>query len=384
MLEGQQYYAGREQSWVKHFVLRKYLERFGPIIGFGRPSITYVDGFSGPWNIQSDQKSDSSFSIALSELRKARDTHAKRGKELRLRCVFLEQDRKRFAELKKFVDQVSDADVLPINSGFEEAIPAVIHFLDKDSDTFPFIFIDPTGWTGFGMQSIAPLLKRKPCEVLINFMLDFIRRFIEHDFSRDSFIRLFGSDDFDADLEHLQGWDRDDAITDRYCRSLREVCGFNHVQRAMVLHPDMDKTHFMLIYGTRNPKGVEVFKDAEERAMKEQEKSRARIEVQRRNQPLFDPDEMPESRHYVGLRDRYQIRARQEAVRLINSSEYTAYDVLWQNGLAFPLVWEKDLREWLHEWQEKGLIRYAGLKPREKTLKWGRGHKIERMVGIVK
>jgi three-Cys-motif partner protein len=378
MLESHEFYRGREQTWVKHYVLRKYLQRFGPIIGFGHPSITYVDCFSGPWNTKSGDLSDTSFSIALEELRNARETHGQRGKPLRLRCVFLEQDRSRFSELKKFTDEVSDAEVLPLNSSFEEAIPEILRFLDQDRKTFPFIFIDPTGWTGFSMQDIAPLLKRQPGEVLINFMLDFIRRFIEHDFSRDSFSRLFGSDDFDEGLKDLQGWDRDDAIAQRYCRSLREVCGFNHVQRAVVLHPDMDKTHFLLIYGTRHARGVEVFKDAEKRAMDAQEASRARVEVHRKKQPLFNPEEMPESRHYMNLRDRYLLMARQTVGQNINDSESSAYDGLWEIALSYPLVWESDLRGWLDEWCREGLIDYVGMKPKERSLKRDKGHIVKR------
>ena len=58
-------YDGREQTLVKHHILEKYLERFARIIGFTWDTITYVDCFSGPWNVQSDRFDDSSFSIAL-------------------------------------------------------------------------------------------------------------------------------------------------------------------------------------------------------------------------------------------------------------------------------------------------------------------------------
>jgi three-Cys-motif partner protein len=58
-------YAGREQTLVKHFILREYLQRFAIIVGHHCNTITYVDCFSGPWNVRSDDLSDSSFSIAL-------------------------------------------------------------------------------------------------------------------------------------------------------------------------------------------------------------------------------------------------------------------------------------------------------------------------------
>ncbi|MEJ2434379.1 MAG: hypothetical protein P8Y53_14915, partial [Pseudolabrys sp.] len=39
------------------------------------------------------------------------------------------------------------------------------------------VFIDPTGWTGYPLDKIRPLFGRTKCELLINFMYDFINRF---------------------------------------------------------------------------------------------------------------------------------------------------------------------------------------------------------------
>ena len=68
-------YIGREQTLIKHFILRKYLEPFAYIIGSSWDTITYVDCFAGPWNVRSGQLEDSSFHIALAQLRKARETY---------------------------------------------------------------------------------------------------------------------------------------------------------------------------------------------------------------------------------------------------------------------------------------------------------------------
>lgn len=104
-------YAGREQTFVKHLMLGKYLEHFAHIIGFRWNSITYVDCFSGPWNVRSDELKDSSFSIAIEELRKARETHRLMGKSIALRCFFLEKDPAAYARLKGFADQIHDAEI---------------------------------------------------------------------------------------------------------------------------------------------------------------------------------------------------------------------------------------------------------------------------------
>ncbi len=69
-------YAGREQTEVKHYILRHYLERFAHRVGFGYRTLTYVDTFAGPWNATTDNLSDTSFSIALTKLCEARETLA--------------------------------------------------------------------------------------------------------------------------------------------------------------------------------------------------------------------------------------------------------------------------------------------------------------------
>src|SRR5262249_20449761 len=141
----QELYEGREQTLIKHFILRRYLERFAHIIGFEWDTITYVDCFSGPWKSQSQELKDTSFAIALEELRKARVTHATRGKSLNLRCLFLEKNPASYARLKEFADKVADVAVETRNCELASAIDEVITFVRQGgSSSFPFIFIDPT------------------------------------------------------------------------------------------------------------------------------------------------------------------------------------------------------------------------------------------------
>src|SRR5437660_2412077 len=141
-------YGGREQTLVKHFILRKYRERFAHIIGSRWNGITYVDCFSGPWNVRSDSFSDSSFAIALDQLRKARATHVQRGKQLKLRCLFLEKSPDAYAKLAAFAEKITDVEIRTLNRALEEAVPDILQFIHGGGrQSFPFIFVDPTGWT---------------------------------------------------------------------------------------------------------------------------------------------------------------------------------------------------------------------------------------------
>ncbi|GJL55936.1 MAG: hypothetical protein NPIRA02_30680 [Nitrospirales bacterium] len=281
-------YLGREQTLVKHFILQQYLERFAIIVGTHRNTLTYVDCFSGPWNVRSDDFQDSSFAIALKQLRKAREIHQRQtGRRLKLRAFFLEKNRSAFNKLSLFTKDITDVEIEILNEKLEVSIPAILDFIKKGGkNSFPFIFVDPTGWSGFAMDIIAPLLQVKPGEVLINFMTEHISRFIEspQDETQASFKRLFGSGEFKKRLQGLDKRDREDAIVQEYGNSVRRTGGFKYVTCAIVLHAVENRTHFNLIYATRNPKGVQVFKDTEKKAMSIMQEARGDAHQRKREE----------------------------------------------------------------------------------------------------
>lgn len=375
-------YVGREQTLVKHSILQKYLERFAHIVGTHWDTLTYVDCFSGPWNARSDKFEDSSFGIALQELRKARDTHAQRGRKLRLRCFFLEKEPDAYGKLDGFAKGIQDAEIKTRNATLEESVKEIVEFAQAGGQkSFPFVFIDPTGWAGFEMETIASLLRLNPGEVLVNFMTGHIRRFLEspQEETQDSFKRLFGSASFREKVQGLAQQDREDAAVREYTISAKAVGGFNFGCSAIVLHPEMDRTHFNLIYLTRNAKGVEVFKDAEKKAMAVQEAARAeaqqRQRVARKGQAeLFGSKELHDSSHYESLRDRYLAKTRGLVLRALESKRRLLYDDAWTLALSEPLSWESDLKEWIEKWKQAGRLEIVGMQTRQRVPRRGDGN----------
>lgn len=353
-------YVGREQTLVKHAALRAYLERFAFIVGSRWETLLYIDCFSGPWNVGSSEFRDSSFAIAIAELRKARDYHReKSGRVLNLRCFFIEKEKGAFEQLRSFLNKQEDIETEARNLSFEEAIPEVQSFITKaGARAFPFIFIDPTGWTGFRMNLIAPLLSRKPCEVLVNFMTGHIRRFLQSsvEHTQENMEDLFGASDFRERLSGLRGQDREDAAVFAYANNLKKRCGFEYVCVAVILNPEESTSHFHLVYGTRNIKGAEVFKTAEKKAMEVGETARAEIETKNAGSGLLFPiEEIGFSKHYGELRVRYLNAAKEHARRLLASGAPVPYDKLREVVFGYPLVWESDLKSWVALWQTKGL-----------------------------
>jgi three-Cys-motif partner protein len=155
--------------------------------------------------------SDTSFQIAINELRKVRDDLRGREINLTLRCLFVEIDDEAFFRLQEYVNKINDIQIKLIHGSFEDTIPEIVQFAKADNNMFTFTFIDPTGWKGFRMNNIRPLLKLPSSEVLINFMTDFIIRFIDDKRQeiKDTFIDLFGTEKVQEQWKELKGRKRE-------------------------------------------------------------------------------------------------------------------------------------------------------------------------------
>ena len=379
MSTDEELYAGREQTLVKHFIFGNYLQRLAYIVGFKWSSITYVDGFSGPWNARSSDYRDSSFAIALEELRKAQQTHLSRGKDLKIRCYFIEKELGASSALENFAasQRAPDTEIKTFEGEFQEAIPDIVHFIKGGGPaTFPFIFIDPKGWTGYALEKIMPLFVFSRVEIMINFQTRFISRFISLQETRESFQALFGSEDVRERILGLQRSEREEASVNEYCKCLKQAGGFKFVTVAIVLRPESNRTHFHLIYATKHAKGVDVFKDAERKSVPLMHKARAdaqsRRRVQRKGQlELLPSKDMYDESYYDSLRNQFCNRAKQDIKAILQQRHSGFYDDIWTVALSHPLVWEQDLREWLKKWQADRLVICEGMKSGQRVPKRG-------------
>ncbi|MEH2485754.1 three-Cys-motif partner protein TcmP [Bradyrhizobium sp. AZCC 2230] len=171
-------YFKREQTATKHFILRRYLQTlvYKLFLG-GHREISYIDGFSGPWETQTEDFSDSSFMIAIDVLKTAHYDLKAQGKPRTTRCFFVEKDRRAYELLTEAVSKHHSPQdsfyVATFNGRFEDATSEIVKFI---GNSFALVFIDPTGWTGYSYDAIRPVLRHAPNEVLINFMYDFVNR----------------------------------------------------------------------------------------------------------------------------------------------------------------------------------------------------------------
>jgi three-Cys-motif partner protein len=364
------YYLNREQTYLKHFFLEKYLERVAYVIGWSHPGFVYVDGFSGPWRSTDERFEDTSFIIAIQQLRKVRDGLAAAGKSPNIRCLFVEKDADSFASLKAATDSVTDLKIRVLHGDFEELINEVLQFVGSD---FSLVFIDPTGWTGFALNKIAPVLKHTPGEVLINFMFDHVNRFFSSGVAPESFDELMGgpgwNDAFAADSR------REDAIVDLYEKRLQGASSFKYVTHTRILKPTVDRAYFYLIYGTGHVKGLQEFRGVEEKCAGEQDIVRRTAKQQYRIKKtgqgeLWSAESLPAEPASFEDEQRAQLDRATGLVRdLLRERNKVRFDEVLGRVLELPLVWEDDFQSILKQMRTEGEFTVEGMSTRERIVK---------------
>jgi three-Cys-motif partner protein len=284
-------YSGREQTKAKHFILKSYLQALAfKVLTFS--DITYVDGFSGPWETKTENFSDSFFMIAISVLKDAQQRIlGQKGIRRRIRCFFSESDSEAFVQLEQavipFRAPQDGFEIKTYYGKFEDAVGEIQTFI---GNSFPLIFIDPTGWTGYPFDKIKPLFARTKCEVLINFMYEFINRFAYSD-----------DKDIIASMEPIlggPGWpDRLDqelprgiAVEKLFRETLKSEGKFDFVISTKIDKATAERPHFFITYGTKSADGLKTFRQTEYDALRQYARNRANAMEAQREQRLSIAD----------------------------------------------------------------------------------------------
>ena len=214
------------------------------------------------------------------------------------------------------------------------------------------------------MDVIAPLLRVRPGEILVNFMTGHILRFAEADDVgiRRSFDALFRPIDYRTRLEGLAGQDREDELVRCYVDAIKANGSFDYVCSAVVLHPLKKRTHYHLIYATRHRKGVEVFKQAEKSAMQMMEDAReAAMKAKRFKQDHqleleFSGKVSQGSEYFEQLRERYLVDGRKFAWNRLSRKRAMRFELLWAESCQLPLIWYGDVKDWVTDWKRQKRI----------------------------
>jgi len=368
------HYDGREQAYVKHCLLEGYLPEWAYKVGTKWDSLVYVDAFAGPWQTTHPNYADSSFGIAVDALRRCQEGLRGRGRELHIECVLVEQDEGAFSHLKRFATASSHTNFIvhALPGNFAKQTSTINDLIKKSgTNPFRFVFLDPKGWADIPMDRLQPLLGNRSCEVLINLMTRHINRFLDQPDREDSYRKLFGRQGVVEELRNTLPDERVERAVQEYSLSLKLLCNFKYVSSAVILEPNEEAVRYYLIYATNHPRGVEVFKAAENKAAKIQDNVRQESRVKKAGGQLeFPSDDGPQpSRLIRELLLRNERNARSGVLKVLRantSPRGVAYADLFCEAMAFPLVTPSDLVEWLRALQPNTEIRLAGVPSRNK------------------
>lgn len=373
-------YEGREQAYAKHCILQGYLQKLTYKVGWDGVTLNYIDGFAGPWKSQTTDLVDTSPHVALRVLRATRDELRRRGRPPALiRAMFVERSSGATA-LRESLAQYSDIQTLVLQDEFENVIPSAVQFATVGNRPFCFAFIDPCGWKGYGMNAITPLLRVRKGEVLVNFMLNSINEWIDSPLPETvrTFEDLFGAADFGPTWKGLKGLDRQEAIVAKYCARLKEAGGFDHVVSTIVLRAKEDRAHYHLVYGTRSPEGLRVFRKIERATLPKQKDMRATALAKNRKKASGGQREFSFGAEALAsafddeLRSRYRAKAMATVEGLLQPGARIRFDDLAIAAMQHPLIAEQDVKELLGAFGKR--VRIEGLKPRARVPQWGEGH----------
>ena len=360
-------YTGREQAYIKHLFLRQYLGRLVHKIGSFADQIVYIDGFSGPWMSGAEDYGDTSFSIALKALTEAQTSWSRmpgRPRQVRMHAHLVERDEGPFQQLKTIGSHYPAVSVTPYHEDFLNVVGAIANAIPRGA--FSFLLVDPKGFA-LDMARLKPLLDRDRSEVVFNFMFDFANRFTSLKQLQATFDRLFVGVDWRGELDQLEENsgttpdERKQAFLRWFKQAVRNVGGFRYVADVEIRYPGKGRTFYYLVYGTRKPAGIEVFRDCQIKALEEQALVAGRMHVQALAANgqgfLFGPPEPPRDRRLDAALEREQAAAREMLLKIVpGDGRSIPWEQVWPAVLSEHVVSRRGLGRIAAELRKEGRL----------------------------
>ncbi|MDC3960735.1 three-Cys-motif partner protein TcmP [Polyangium jinanense] len=368
-------YQGREQSYLKHRVLKEYLLEWGIKLGSvarrGLPvRLCYVDCFAGPWEAKDAAFADTSIALALDALEAAAATWRSQGSSIAIDAYFVEKDKDSFAALQQILASRSgNVRTQAFRGEFGDHGGTIRACLKEDP---AFVFVDPTGWKGAEIHRIAPLLSDgKMRDVLVNVMFDHINRFKDDPrrFLRTQMREFFGLDD--RDMPPGLG---EEELFALYRRQIKLHCGIAYAADLAIPHPTMSRTKFRLVVGGKNPAVLEVFRGIEKKvigveaaAVREQAVSQAK-EARTGQLPLLMAPPATDL-HYESFHARALAQAPRDILERIGQRRTVRFADLWPELLEVHHLTKTQLAQVIWQMHEQGEICIENKQHRERSVK---------------
>jgi three-Cys-motif partner protein len=167
---------------AKHQLLRRYLQAWFPILGKRNRRLIYIDGFAGPGEYAGGEEGSPLLALNTAHQHVISKTLSP---DTEVIFLFVESNHARCENLRQKVAETHfppSFRVLVEEGNFNDHLVELLNSIGaKESKIAPtFAFVDPFGFKGIPMQTLHKLLAHQRCEVVVNLMVDFVNRFIEH------------------------------------------------------------------------------------------------------------------------------------------------------------------------------------------------------------
>jgi three-Cys-motif partner protein len=288
-----QHYRNREQTYIKHQFLTKYLQVAAYKTLQGRSKIfNFVDAFAGPWKISDETEySDASFDQAINTLEAVRVDLGRRGiAGLKIRFCLCEKTPEAFQKLRAYAEGQSKFDIHVFPGEFENNLDAI---KNKIPGGFTFTFIDPKGWK-IRNREVFDFLKAVNGDFLVNFMADHINRHAEYSKVVESFGLFLADPDWEEEFARLpSNWTNEKCILYLLKKNLRSKGVANYTPDFSIMVPRKERVKMRLILGTNSFHGLEVFRDVQSKVEILQANIREQLRQEESEETfLFGPDQL--------------------------------------------------------------------------------------------
>ena len=243
------------QTKVKHRVLVEYMKSWAKILS-ANSSVFYFDCFGG-CGAYLDEDGTEKFGSPFLITDIADKLKEQKGKSMYV--LVSEPDKDNYDNLKKIraIRYSPSGNPRLANRSFEE----IIHndWTKEQYKRYPsFFLIDPFGFS-LKMKDLVDIMQYSQNEIFINFMFDFINRFISDEACATRFDELFGCQDW-RQARMLSCEKREEFIIGLYRKQLKKFAKYVFAFR--MSYPDRDRTYYYLIHVANNQKGCSIMKSA--------------------------------------------------------------------------------------------------------------------------
>lgn len=246
---------------AKHLLLKRYLDRWFPILGKYNQRINYIDGFAGPGEYEGGEAGSPLLAIEAAKYHVERGTLAP---NVNINFIFIEADPGFASHLRNRLSGLSCPPQFKISvvpGEYADVIGGILDRLQQEGKLLAptFAFVDPFGFSGIPFDLMARILSHPKCEVFVNIMVEFINRFLEHPNDRvlAHFPSTFGTDEV-LSIPKQPG-DRIGALLALYRRQLDSKARF---VGKFDMHGRKDQKTYSLFFASNSPKGFEKMKEA--------------------------------------------------------------------------------------------------------------------------